>query len=48
MIHTRKSLWRGAIAVAAVAGFVTSAAAQMELKIMAAAGTRRLAPCSRP
>ena len=37
MIHTRKSLWRGAIAVAAVAGFVTSAAAQMELKIMAPA-----------
>ncbi|WP_210485695.1 Bug family tripartite tricarboxylate transporter substrate binding protein [Microvirga antarctica] len=37
MIHTRKALWRGAIAVAAVAGFVTSAAAQMELKIMAPA-----------
>jgi putative tricarboxylic transport membrane protein len=37
MIHTRKSLWRGAIAVAAVAGFVTSAAAQMELKILAPA-----------
>ena len=37
MIHIRKSLWRGAIAAAAVAGFVTSAAAQMELKIMAPA-----------
>ena len=37
MIHTRRSLWRGAIAVAAVAGFVTSAAAQMELKILAPA-----------
>jgi putative tricarboxylic transport membrane protein len=37
MIHTRKSLWRGAIAVAAVAGFVTTAAAQMELKILAPA-----------
>ncbi len=33
----RKSLWRGALAAAAIAGFVTSAAAQMELKIMAPA-----------
>jgi putative tricarboxylic transport membrane protein len=33
----RKGLWRSAIAAATVAGFVTSAAAQMELKIMAPA-----------
>src|SRR5690349_13945740 len=37
MRQIRKSLWRGALAAAAVAGFVTSAAAQMELKIMAPA-----------
>ena len=37
MSHIRKSLWRGALAAATVAGFVTSAAAQMELKIMAPA-----------
>jgi len=37
MSQLRKSLWRGALAAAAVAGFVTSAAAQMELKIMAPA-----------
>ena len=37
MSQFRKGLWRSAIAAAAVAGFVTSAAAQMELKIMAPA-----------
>src|ERR687897_1370026 len=37
MTQFRKGLWRGALAAAAVAGFVTSAAAQMELKIMAPA-----------
>ena len=37
MRQIRKSLWRVALAAAAVAGFVTSAAAQMELKIMAPA-----------
>ena len=37
MSQYRKGLWRSAIAAAAVAGFVTSAAAQMELKIMAPA-----------
>jgi putative tricarboxylic transport membrane protein len=37
MSHFRKGLWRSALAAAAVAGFVTSAAAQMELKIMAPA-----------
>ncbi|GEO13494.1 Bug family tripartite tricarboxylate transporter substrate binding protein [Microvirga aerophila] len=37
MSQYRKGLWRGALAAAAVAGFVTSAAAQMELKIMAPA-----------
>jgi putative tricarboxylic transport membrane protein len=37
MNQYRKGLWRGALAAAAVAGFVTSAAAQMELKIMAPA-----------
>jgi putative tricarboxylic transport membrane protein len=37
MSQIRKGLWRGALAAAAVAGFVTSAAAQMELKIMAPA-----------
>src|SRR3954447_25943394 len=37
MSQLRKSLWRGALTAAAVAGFVTSAAAQMELKIMAPA-----------
>ncbi|WP_230531809.1 Bug family tripartite tricarboxylate transporter substrate binding protein [Microvirga roseola] len=38
MSRNRKGLWRSALAVAAIAGFVTSAAAQMELKIMAPAG----------
>ncbi|HZH50326.1 MAG TPA: tripartite tricarboxylate transporter substrate-binding protein [Microvirga sp.] len=37
MSQFRKGLWRSALAAAAVAGFVTSAAAQMELKIMAPA-----------
>lgn len=37
MSQLRKGFWRGALAAAAVAGFVTSAAAQMELKIMAPA-----------
>ena len=37
MSKFRKGLWRSAIAAATVAGFVTSAAAQMELKIMAPA-----------
>ena len=37
MNQFRKGLWRSAIAAATVAGFVTSAAAQMELKIMAPA-----------
>jgi putative tricarboxylic transport membrane protein len=37
MSQYRKGLWRSALAAAAVAGFVTSAAAQMELKIMAPA-----------
>jgi len=37
MTQYRKGLWRSALAVAAVAGFVTSAAAQMELKVMAPA-----------
>lgn len=37
MTQFRKGLWRSAIAAAAVAGFVTTAAAQMELKIMAPA-----------
>ena len=37
MSQFRKGLWRSAIAAATVAGFVTSAAAQMELKIMAPA-----------
>jgi putative tricarboxylic transport membrane protein len=37
MIQLRKSLWRGALAAAAIAGFATSASAQMELKLMAPA-----------
>src|SRR5215213_4530875 len=37
MSQFRKGLWRSALAAAAVAGFVTSAAAQMEFKIMAPA-----------
>src|SRR6188472_979933 len=37
MNQFRKGLWRSAIAAATVAGFVTSAAAQMELKILAPA-----------
>ena len=37
MTQFRRGLWRSALAAAAVAGFVTSAAAQMELKIMAPA-----------
>jgi putative tricarboxylic transport membrane protein len=37
MTQFRKGLWRSAIAAAAFAGLVTSAAAQMELKIMAPA-----------
>jgi len=37
MSKFRKGLWRSALAAAAVAGFVTSAMAQMELKIMAPA-----------
>ncbi len=37
MSQYRKGLWRSALVAAAVAGFVTSAAAQMELKIMAPA-----------
>ena len=37
MSQFRRGLWRGALAAAAVAGFVSSAAAQMELKIMAPA-----------
>jgi putative tricarboxylic transport membrane protein len=37
MTQFRKGLWRSALAAAAVAGFMTSAAAQMELKIMAPA-----------
>jgi putative tricarboxylic transport membrane protein len=37
MIRYRKGLWRSAIAAAAFAGLATSAAAQMELKIMAPA-----------
>ena len=37
MTQFRKGLWRSALAAAAVAGIVTSAAAQMELKIMAPA-----------
>jgi putative tricarboxylic transport membrane protein len=37
MSQYRKSLWRGALAAAAVLGFATSAMAQMELKIMAPA-----------
>src|SRR5690349_25072286 len=37
MSKFRKGLWRGTLAAAAVAGFVSSAMAQMELKIMAPA-----------
>jgi putative tricarboxylic transport membrane protein len=37
MIQLRKGLWRGALAAAAIAGFATSASAQMELKLMAPA-----------
>ncbi|MCB5176212.1 MULTISPECIES: Bug family tripartite tricarboxylate transporter substrate binding protein [Microvirga] len=37
MSQYRKGLWRSALAAAAVVGFVTTAAAQMELKIMAPA-----------
>src|ERR671921_1269773 len=37
MSQYRKSLWRGALAAAAVLGFATAAMAQMELKIMAPA-----------
>lgn len=37
MFEYRKTFWRGVIAATALAGFVTSAAAQMELKIMAPA-----------
>jgi putative tricarboxylic transport membrane protein len=37
MSQFRRGLWRSALAAAAVAGFVSSAAAQMELKIMAPA-----------
>jgi putative tricarboxylic transport membrane protein len=37
MSQHRKSIWRGALAAAAVLGFATSAMAQMELKIMAPA-----------